>query len=59
MAKRVGGLDNLSFIPEDYNNYLRTSRIDEMKSGDTGGLLEYPQRMKYEDLMQFKLFLMI
>ena len=50
MAKRVGGLDNFSFIPEDYNNYLRTSRIDEMKSRDPGGLLEYPQRMKYEDL---------
>ena len=41
MAKRVGGLDNLGFIPEDYNNYLRTSRTDEMKSRDTGGLLEY------------------
>ena len=59
MAKRVGGLDNLSFILEDYNNYLRTSRTDEMKSEDTGGLLEYLQRMKFDDLMQFKLFLMI
>ena len=59
MAKRVGGLDNLSFILEDYNNYLRTSRTEEMKSEDTGGLLEYLQRMKFEDLMQFKLFLMI
>ena len=24
MARRVGGLDNLGFIPENYNNYLRT-----------------------------------
>ena len=24
MARRVGGLDNLGFIPEDYNNYLHT-----------------------------------
>ena len=59
MAKRVGGLDNLGFIPEDYNNYLHTSRTDEMKSRDTGGLLEYLQRMKFDDLMQFNLFLMI
>ena len=50
MAQRVGGLDNLGFIPEDYNNYLHTSRIDEMKSEDTRGLLEYLQRMQSEDL---------
>ena len=50
MARRLGGLDNLGFIPEDYNNYLRSRRIDEMKSGDTGGLLEYIQRMQSEDL---------
>ena len=24
MARMVGGLENLGFIPEDYNNYLRT-----------------------------------
>ena len=24
MARRVGGLDNLGFIPEDYNYYLHT-----------------------------------
>ena len=41
MARRVGGLDNLDFILEDYNIYLRTRWTDEMKSGDTGGLLEY------------------
>ncbi|XP_075674787.1 protein FAR1-RELATED SEQUENCE 5-like [Castanea sativa] len=50
MARRVGGLDNLGFIPEDYNNYLRTKRTEEMKSGDTRGLLEYLQRMQSEDL---------
>ena len=50
MARRLGGLDNLGFIPEDYNNYLRSRRIDEMKSGDTRGLLEYIQRMQSEDL---------
>ena len=50
MARRVGGLDNLGFISEDYNNYLHIRRIDEMKSRDTGGLLEYLQRMQSEDL---------
>ncbi|XP_075648610.1 protein FAR1-RELATED SEQUENCE 5-like [Castanea sativa] len=50
MARRVGGLDNLGFIPEDYNNYLCTKRTEEMKSRDTGGLLEYLQRMQSEDL---------
>ena len=50
MAKRVGGLDNLSFILEDYNNYLRTRQTDEMKSRDAGDLLEYLQRMQFEDL---------
>ena len=35
MTRRVGGLDNLGFIPEDYNNYLRTRRTEKMKSGDT------------------------
>ena len=50
MAKRVGGLNNLGFIPEDYNNYLRTRRTDEMKSRDTRGLLEYLQIMQSKDL---------
>ena len=50
MARKVSGLDNLGFIPEDYNNYLRTRRIDEMKSGVTGGLLEYIQIMQSKDL---------
>ena len=50
MARWVGGLDNLDFISKDYNNYLCTRRIEEMKSEDTGGLLEYLQRMQSEDL---------
>ena len=49
MARRVGGLDNLGFIPEDYNNDLRTRQIYEVKSGDTGGLLEFLQKMQSED----------
>ena len=50
MAKIVGGLDNLGFILKNYNNYLRTRRTDEMKSGDTRGLLEYLQIMQSKDL---------
>ena len=50
MARSVGGLDNLGFIHEDYNYYLHTRWTDEMKSGDTWGLLEYLQRMQSEDL---------
>ena len=50
MAKIVGGLDNLGFILKNYNNYLRTRQTDEMKSGDTRGLLEYLQIMQFEDL---------
>ena len=50
MAWRVGGLDNFGFVPEDYNNYLRTRWTEEMKSRDKGGLLEYLQRMQFEDL---------
>ena len=41
MARRVGQLENLGFIPEDYNNNLCTRRTYEMKSRDTRGLLEY------------------
>ena len=50
MARMVGGLENLGFIPKDYNNYLRIRWTEEMKSGDTRGLLEYLQRMQSEDL---------
>lgn len=49
MARKVGGIENLGFIPKDYNNYLRTKRSEQMKVGDTGGVLEYLQRMQYED----------
>ena len=33
-----------------YIDYLRTRRTDEMKSGDTRGLLEYLQIMQSKDL---------
>lgn len=49
MARRVGGLHNLGFIPDDYKNYLRTRRTEEMRVGDTGGILEYLQHMQCDD----------
>ncbi|KAL4318319.1 hypothetical protein GQ457_18G011190 [Hibiscus cannabinus] len=49
LARKVGGIENLGFIPEDYNNYLRTKRTETMKIGDTGGVLEYLQNMQHND----------
>ncbi|XP_020238849.1 protein FAR1-RELATED SEQUENCE 5 [Cajanus cajan] len=49
LARRAGGRENLGFIPEDYRNYLRSKRTMQMKSGDTGGVLEYLQKMQLED----------
>ncbi|KAL4318052.1 hypothetical protein GQ457_18G005870 [Hibiscus cannabinus] len=49
LARKVGGVENLGFIPEDYNNYLRTKRTKEIKVGDTGGVLEYLQNMQHDD----------
>nr|XP_011461020.1 PREDICTED: protein FAR1-RELATED SEQUENCE 5-like [Fragaria vesca subsp. vesca] len=46
LSRQAGGREHLEFIPEDYRNYLRSKRTREMKSGDTGGVLEYLQRMQ-------------
>ena len=50
MSRRIGGRENLGFIPEDYNNYLRAKRSQNMRIGDTGGVLEYMQNKQSEDL---------
>ncbi|KAK8512260.1 hypothetical protein V6N12_031984 [Hibiscus sabdariffa] len=49
LARKVSGIENLDFIPENYSNYLRTKRTTEMKVGDTGGILEYLQNMQQDD----------
>ncbi len=46
---RVNGVDNICLLPKDYNNYLKSKQIEEMKVGDTGGVLEYLQQMQFED----------
>ncbi|XP_061999146.1 protein FAR1-RELATED SEQUENCE 2-like [Rosa rugosa] len=49
LSRQAGGREHLGFIPEDYRNYLRSKQTREMKSGDTGGVLEYVQRMQLND----------
>lgn len=49
LSRQAGGRENLGFIPEYYRNYLCSKRTREMKSGDTGGVLEYLQRKKSDN----------
>ncbi|XP_062101001.1 protein FAR1-RELATED SEQUENCE 5-like [Humulus lupulus] len=49
MVRRAGGRDNLGFTLDDCRNYILTKRTIQMRTGDTGGVLEYLQRMKSED----------
>ncbi|KAL8484408.1 hypothetical protein ACS0TY_026904 [Phlomoides rotata] len=41
LSKQVGGHENVSFLFQDYKNYLKSNRTIEMKPDDTGGVLEY------------------
>uniref|UniRef100_A0A803PZF9 SWIM-type domain-containing protein n=1 Tax=Cannabis sativa TaxID=3483 RepID=A0A803PZF9_CANSA len=49
MIRRAGGHENLGFILDDCRNYIRTKRTIQMRAGDTGGVLEYLQKMKSKD----------
>ncbi|KAM6547360.1 hypothetical protein CsatB_019036 [Cannabis sativa] len=49
MARRVGGRENLGYTIVDCRNYLQSKRTIQMRLGDTGGILEYLQRMQLED----------
>ncbi|XP_024200378.1 protein FAR1-RELATED SEQUENCE 5-like [Rosa chinensis] len=49
LSRQAGGCEHLGFIPEDYRNYLCSKRTREMKSRDTGGVLEYLERMQLND----------
>ncbi|KAF1867708.1 hypothetical protein Lal_00050141 [Lupinus albus] len=49
MARRAGGRENLGFIPDDYMNYLHSKRTIQMRTRNTGGMLEYLQKMQLED----------
>jgi zinc finger SWIM domain-containing protein 3 len=43
LAKQAGGRRHLTFIPDDYKNYLRTKRENAMVFGDAGALMQYLQ----------------
>ena len=45
MARRVDRIEHLGFILEDYNNYLGTRRMEQMKIEDTRCVLEYLKSM--------------
>ena len=49
MSRQAGGRQNLGLIHDDYKNYLRSKRTRKMKLGDTGGMLEYLQKMLLND----------
>lgn len=46
LAKQVGECYNLTFIPDDYINYLRTKREHDITLRDVGALLQYIQDCK-------------
>lgn len=46
MVKQVGGLRNVSFLPVEYKNYLRSKRMKAMQMGDAGAVLKYLQSMQ-------------
>ena len=48
-SRETGGGRMLVFIKDDYKNYLRTKRMIELKTGDTGGVLEYLQGRQVND----------
>jgi zinc finger SWIM domain-containing protein 3 len=39
----IGGRRHLTFIPDDYKNYLRTKKENAMVFGDAGALMQYLQ----------------
>lgn len=49
LSRQAGGRENVGFIRDDYNNYLRTKRTIQMKFGETGGVLKYLQNKQEED----------
>lgn len=41
MAKRDDGHENLGFVCDDYINYLKIERTNQMRLGDAGNVLEF------------------
>ncbi|ESQ28842.1 hypothetical protein EUTSA_v10019760mg, partial [Eutrema salsugineum] len=49
MSREVGGQGNLGFMEKDYRNYIYRKRMEEMKKGDAGAVLEYLQKRKEDN----------
>jgi zinc finger SWIM domain-containing protein 3 len=49
LAEQAGGRRHLTFIPDDYKNYLRTKRENAMVLGDAGALMQYLQNRQKAD----------
>lgn len=45
VSKQISGRRNLGFIPQDYNNYVRSKCTREI---NTGSILEYLQKKQFE-----------
>ncbi|KAH7683678.1 zinc finger SWIM domain-containing protein 3 [Dioscorea alata] len=45
-ARQVGGFRNVTFLPAEYKNHLRSKRMKAMQMGDAGGMLKYLQSMQ-------------
>lgn len=46
MALKASGRENIGITLTDYNNYLQSKHTWQVRSGETGGALEYLQRME-------------
>ncbi|KAJ3672365.1 hypothetical protein LUZ60_007086 [Juncus effusus] len=49
MAKQARGRKHLTFLPDDYKNYLRSKRMHAMALGDAGAIMQYLQTRVKED----------
>ena len=49
MAKQAGGRQQLSFLPDDYKNYLREKCDHDMALGEAGAIMQYLQNCQREN----------
>lgn len=49
LSRQVGGKRHLTFLPDDYKNYLRTKRQQDIALGDAGALMQYLQERQKKD----------
>ncbi|XP_072978354.1 protein FAR1-RELATED SEQUENCE 5-like isoform X2 [Typha angustifolia] len=49
LVRQAGGLRNVTFLPADYKNHLRSKRMKVMQMGDAGAMLKYLQSMQLDN----------